>query len=57
MDLRHEISAELKDWLADFRRRHGRPLRVLHLSNVANNASSPRTGAGAKGNEEIKSSR
>jgi glycosyltransferase involved in cell wall biosynthesis len=26
------------DWLRDFERRHGRPLRVLHIGNIANNA-------------------
>ena len=25
-------------WLADFEHRHGRPLRVLHIGNIANNA-------------------
>lgn len=32
------LPAELAEWLARFRRRHGRPPRVLHLGNVANNA-------------------
>jgi glycosyltransferase involved in cell wall biosynthesis len=26
------------EWLADFEREHGRPLRVLHFGNIANNA-------------------
>lgn len=30
--------AEAQDWLADFGRRRGRPLRVLHIGNIANNA-------------------
>lgn len=34
MLLREEISA----WLTDFKLKHSRPLRVLHLGNIANNA-------------------
>lgn len=30
--------AALLDWLAAFRRQAGRPLRVLHIGNIANNA-------------------
>jgi len=26
------------DWLREFQRREGRPLRVLHIGNIANNA-------------------
>jgi hypothetical protein len=33
-----KIRTELSEWLADFRRRHHRPLRVLHCGNIANNA-------------------
>jgi glycosyltransferase involved in cell wall biosynthesis len=32
------LPTELMEWLADFRRRKGRPLRVLHLNNGVNNA-------------------
>lgn len=30
--------AEARSWLAEFERTHGRPLRVLHIGNIANNA-------------------
>lgn len=33
-----EIRTELSEWLADFHRRHHRPLRILHCGNIANNA-------------------
>jgi hypothetical protein len=33
-----KIRTELVEWLADFRRQHHRPLRVLHCGNIANNA-------------------
>lgn len=29
---------EMRRWLEDFERCHGRPLRVLHIGNIANNA-------------------
>lgn len=29
---------DARDWLADFRQKKGRPLRVLHIGNIANNA-------------------
>jgi glycosyltransferase involved in cell wall biosynthesis len=32
------MSTETSQWLDDFRRRRGRPLRVLHIGNIANNA-------------------
>jgi glycosyltransferase involved in cell wall biosynthesis len=32
------IPAERLRWLTDFEARHGRPLRVLHVGNIANNA-------------------
>src|SRR5262245_23419484 len=32
------IPAERIQWLTDFEARHGRPLRVLHVGNIANNA-------------------
>jgi len=31
-------SGEIFHWLDSFRKKHGRPLRVLHIGNVANNA-------------------
>lgn len=31
-------ASDRRDWLARFHKRHGRPLRVLHIGNVANNA-------------------
>src|ERR1700722_6744013 len=33
-----KIRTDLIEWLADFRQRHHRPLRVLHMGNIANNA-------------------
>jgi glycosyltransferase involved in cell wall biosynthesis len=33
-----KIRTDLIEWLADFRQRHHRPLRVLHIGNIANNA-------------------
>lgn len=32
------IDHELMEWLREFRATHGRPLRVLHVGNIANNA-------------------
>src|SRR5262245_25225531 len=32
------LSSDLSDWLAEFRRAHGRPPRLLHIGNIANNA-------------------
>lgn len=32
------VSEEARAWLDEFRRRHGRGLRVLHVGNIANNA-------------------
>lgn len=32
------IGADTGDWLLAFRARHGRPLRILHIGNIANNA-------------------
>jgi glycosyltransferase involved in cell wall biosynthesis len=29
---------ESEEWLTKFKRKHGRPLRVLHIGNIANNA-------------------
>ena len=34
----NECATGLFDWLRLFERQHGRPLRVLHLGNIANNA-------------------
>jgi glycosyltransferase involved in cell wall biosynthesis len=31
-------SVAASDWLAQFEARHGRPLRILHIGNIANNA-------------------
>lgn len=31
-------SFDSEQWIADFRQKHGRPLRVLHVGNIANNA-------------------
>jgi glycosyltransferase involved in cell wall biosynthesis len=33
-----EADLEARRWLERFARRHGRPLRVLHIGNIANNA-------------------
>ena len=33
-----QIDETLKKWLADFQTAHGRPLKVLHIGNIANNA-------------------
>lgn len=33
-----QVEPELLDWLGEFARRQGRPLRVLHMGNIANNA-------------------
>lgn len=35
---RFRESFDSKQWIADFRRKNGRPLRVLHIGNIANNA-------------------
>lgn len=32
------LPAELESWLKDFKKQHKRPLRVLHIGNIANNA-------------------
>jgi glycosyltransferase involved in cell wall biosynthesis len=32
------LSPDLSDWLAEFRRTYGRPPRLLHIGNIANNA-------------------
>lgn len=32
------LNSENKKWLEDFASEHGRPLRILHISNIANNA-------------------
>lgn len=32
------LDQKKNNWLDEFRRRHGRPLRVLHIGNIANNA-------------------
>jgi glycosyltransferase involved in cell wall biosynthesis len=33
-----DLPPDPRNWLHDFERRHGRPLRVLHVGNIANNA-------------------
>ena len=37
--IEHELTlSELNNWLENFKRQHNRPLRVLHVGNIANNA-------------------
>jgi glycosyltransferase involved in cell wall biosynthesis len=38
--MQHAIKteADIREWVADFKAKHGRPPRILHVSNIANNA-------------------
>ena len=33
-----DLDEDVKQWLDDFRAKHGRPPRLLHIGNIANNA-------------------
>ncbi len=33
-----DLGSDLRQWLDDFRAKHGRPPRLLHVGNIANNA-------------------